>query len=350
MSTVAGVFSETQLYNLQLKADAVWNDRIQKEDYTANVSILQGLISKIQTAKIKAKFKSKKDVVAEIAWINACEIDNQACSNCDVEGTELSTNKEEYKLDICRESAFKVSESDYVDNLFEMQEVLAVGFVEAGNELDEYLAQQAVAWLNIAAGRNELGNVGPKIVSGITGDTSIPPAYWNSSLMGYLARGAIMNRFKNPHLFSGSNLFEQLWNAEKDQYNADGKGNWLKFGTMDINFDLFNIDQVNTPDLITYMVNRGAFAIANKAYYEGNTSANPMVRFDAKQWSIPSRNLPGIMYDVLYKSDCEEADNFSSSYNHRFKLQVHAGMFLNPVGCTEERTGVLRFICEEASS
>lgn len=346
MSTTAGVFSETQLYNLQLKADAEWAERIQIEDANANVSFLQGLISKIQTARLVTKFRNKKDIIAEISWINACDITDQACTNCDIDGTELSTNIKEYQLDICREASFQASEADFLDNTYDIEEVLAKGFIEANNELDEYLAQQAIATINAAGGRNELGTVGQKVVSGITGDTSIPPAYWNASLMGYLARVAIMSRFRNPHLFSGHNLFEQLWNAEKDQYNADGKGNWLKFGSMDTNFDLFNVDQVNSPDLITYMINKGTFAIANKAYYDGKTAANPTVMFDGKRWSIPSRNLPGIIYDVHYKSDCEAENDM---YNHRFKLKVNAGMFINPVGCTEDRTGVLRFICEEAA-
>lgn len=346
MSTTAGVFSETQLYNLQLKADAEWADRIQTEDYEANVSFLTGLINKIQTAKLVTRFRNKKDIVAEVSWINACDIADQACTNCDIDGTELSTNIETYQLDICREASFQASEADFLDNTYDIEEVLAKGFIEANNELDEYLTQQAVAAINTAAGRNELGTVGEKVVNAVTGDTSIPPAYWNASLMGYLRRVATMSRFRSPQLFSGHNLFEAVWNAEKDQYNADGKGNWAKFGDMNINFDLFNVDQVNTPDLITYMINKGAFAIANKAYYDGKTADSPAVMFNEKRWSIPSRNLPGIIYDVHYRSECEAGNDM---YNHQFKLKVHAGMFINPVGCTEDRTGILRFICETAS-
>ena len=334
MSTTGGVFSETTLANIQVKADRVWQDRIQKEDYVADVVALKAIQAN-QTATFGKYLTGKKDRIVEISWINACDLDDQACTNCEFDFPELSTNMDEKYLYRCRETGFEANEGTFHDNLYDIEEIIAKGMLRAGQVLDNYWATQAVVALNAAKGVNEVGTAGKGAVSGT--DTYVLPAYWDAGLMSYLYLVAKVNRFKSPYLVSGKNLFESVWTADKE---ACCENDAKKFGTYNIWFDLFNIDVANTPDYVTYLINKGTFAFYTKAYYKNERKEY----FDQKRWAIPSRNLAGVYYDVHYTNECNEADDF---YTHKFKLKTLGDFFLNPVGCTPTRTGLLSFICGE---
>jgi len=335
MSTAKGVFSETALVNIQVKADQIWADRIQKVDYEPQAEIVKCIIA--QTTAKFGDLKGKKDPTIDVGWVNACDVEDGSCTDCTISGTELSTNVEEYYLNRERCAEFKVGEDVFRTNFFDFEDIVAKGLLKASLSLDEWWAGQAVAVLNANLGVNESDH-GKGDVAGTT--TYVQPAYWNADLMGYFARVAKMNRFKNPMLISGLNLYESIWTAEWDKCCENGIG---KFGTMDFCFDLFNIDSVNDPNYITYMLNKGSLAFVTKCYYEANKAANPVKNMDQYRWSMPSFYLPGVCYDVHYKNTCDDGDFFS----HEFKLKTFGDIFLNPVGCTATRTGILEFECGE---
>jgi len=337
MSTTAGVYTETQLVNIQVKADSIWMDRIQREDYVPEAKIAECLIA--QTTAQFGALKGKKDPSIDIGWINACDVEADSCTDCTISGTELSTNVDEKYLNREQCAEFTVCENDFRDNFFDMDDVVAKGFLKASLALDEYWAAQSVVALNAAVGVNE-SDGGKGTVSGTS--TYVLPAYWNADLMGYFARVSKMNRLKRPMLISGQNLWESVWTADWEKCCENGVG---KFGSMDFCFDLFNIDSANDPDYVTYMINRGALAFVTKCYYQGVTAANPNKYMDQYRWSMPSFSLPGVCYDVHYDNECSGCGDF---FTHNFKLKTFGDIFLNPVGCTSTRTGVLEFICGEA--
>lgn len=339
MSIAAGVFSETRLVNIQAKADQVWVDRAQKEDYVAQVEVVKAVLAQ-QTATFGPLLQGKKDRTVEISWVNACEMDDTAVTNCTFPSTELSTNMEEKELTTERQTGFTVKEYPLVTNTYDMDEIVAKGLLSASKILDEFWAAQMVAAINSFKGVNEVA-VGKGGVSGT--DTYIIPAYWNADLIAYFTRVGIMNRLKNPYLISGNNLFESVWNAQREAMQSGDQSKTLKFGSLPLYFDLFNIDTVNTPDLVTYLIARGAIAFYTKAYY----SANPIKYFDQSRYSIPSVNIPGVRYDVHYTNECDEDSDW---INHSFKVKTLGDIFLNPVGCTSTRTNVLSFICGETPS
>jgi hypothetical protein len=249
---------------------------------------------------------------------------------------------DEKELTICREASFYVNDSTFRNNFHYAEEATAKGFVAADKAITEYLAVQAVNWLNAAKGTNAV-TVGKGVVSGT--DTYVAAAYWNASLMAYFARVAAGNKLVNPVLISGNQLYEQVWLAAMEKAQSGAEGNILKFGAFKTYFDLFNIDAVNDPDLITYMVNRGAFALAHRTRW----TPQVVTYQDRKVWSMPSKFLPGINLDVEYKNECDTgATTFPAGQVHYFKLSFNGGMFRNPIGCEEGRTGVLTFICGEA--
>jgi len=338
MSIAEGVFSETSLVDIQVKIDQIWADAIQKQDYVANVDAVKAIIAN-QTAVI-SDLKGYKDRTVDIGWINACEIDDQECQICTIDGNELSTNIEEKELTTCREAPFKIDEGVFRSNMFDHEEIIAKGFLAAAQRLDEYWAATAVAFLNAAAGVNAV-TVGKGVVSGT--NTYIIPGFWDSGLMAYMNRVAIGNRFVNPFLISGNNLYEQVWNAKYERNQAGDESKILKFGSLPIYFDLFNIDAVNGEDIVTYMLHRGAVAFVTKNYYNERVEG-----MDEHRWSIPSKNLPGVRYDVHYKNNCDTQGNVDA-FTHQFKLVTYGDYFLNPTGCTDTRTGVLTFTCGEES-
>ena len=93
---------------------------------------------------------------------------------------------------------------------------------------------------------------------------------------------------------------------------------------------------------MTYMVNKGALAFVTKAIYEGYTAASPAKYMDQHRWSMPSFYLPGVVYDVHYDNECSGCGDY---FTHNFKLKTTGDIFLNPVGCTATRTGILEFEC-----
>lgn len=338
MSTAQGVFSETQLVAIQAKADAMWLDRAQKEDYVAQVAVALAVLEQ-QTAKLQM-LQGKKDRTVKVSWVNACELDDSAVTNCTFPTTELSTNIEEYELTSERQVGFTVNEHDFVDNTYDREEIVAKGLLMSSRILDEWWAAQIVAAINASKGVNEV-TAGKGAVSGT--DTYIIPAYWNADLVAYFNRVAIMNRIMSPYLLSGANLYESVWNAAYERAQAGDESKILKFGAMQIYFDLFNIDAANDPDLVTYLIGRGALAFVTKAYYD----PTPIVYFDQSRYSIESYNIPGVRYDVHYTNECDSNTDWMT---HSFKLKTLGDVFLNPVGCTSTRTNVLSFICGEEPS
>ena len=336
MSIAAGVFNETALVNIQVKMEQIWADAIQKQDYVANVDAVTAIKSN-DTARFSNLLTGPKDRTVEIGWINACEIEASECEICTIDGEELSTNIKTVELETCKEASFKVEDGIFNTNLFDAEEILAKGFLAAGKVLDEFWAATLVAFMNTNKGVNIVTD-GKGSVSG--SDTYVLPAFWDAGLMAYFARVSKRNQFVNPFMVSGNNLFEQVWNANYERGQSGDQSKILKFGSMPIYFDLFNIDSINE-DLVTYLIHKGSLAFVTKNYYDTRKEY-----MDEHRWSIPSMNIPGVRYDVHYKNTCD-AEGAYDFMTHQFKLKTLGDFFLNPTGCTATKTGILTFVCGE---
>jgi len=334
MSTVAGVFSETILQNIRIGAAAMLMDDRIKQQFFPNIGVLNFILNQ-QTANLKPVFDVKmKKKIMEIWWENACGIEVADNVDCVTGGPELSTNVETYDLDIQKVAPFTVDEKKYYNNEAKFQDSLMKGFIAADARLCEYAAQVAVARINSFLGINTLGTDGKGTIDGVY--TNINSAFWNADIFAYLTRVAVQNRINNPVYLSGSNLFENQWVAQRNFGNDNGKGDATKFGGVDITFDTFNVDSVNDPNRLTYMVQRGTIAMASRTYY-GPEVTDYMTE---KRYSIQSNFVPGLAFDVHYQTEC--VDDF---YKHNFKLKLDMGIFKNPAGCDLNNTGVLGFRC-----
>lgn len=335
MSTVGGAFSETTLLQQRVIAqNLMFDDRI-KQQLIPNYNILNA-ISAVQTATINSEFnRSKKDYDIEIMWENFCDIEASDCSDsCTLGGNKSSTNAETKTISCFKEVGFSMSEYDFADNEFDMN--VAKALIKADAELVEAFAAYAVAQIEAFKGTNAL-TTGKGTVAG--SETTIIPAYWNSTLFPYFARVAVMNKFTSPILLSGSNLWEAAMLVGANAANANGKGDQTLFGTFPLYFDLFNIDSVNDPDLKTYMLSMGSLAMASKTF----NPDRPQKVDDFTRYTMRSSFFPALSYDVWYNNECE-ADK-RRLIQHNYTVRLTADIYNNPAGCDQSNTGILSFLC-----
>lgn len=344
MSRVAGVFTETQLQMLRAKADEMMLDDRIKQQYIPQIGIIDGLRA-VNTASVNPKLQQIKDSTGktkkydvEVTWDNACGIEAEDCTVCDNEGEKLSTNAQSYSLSFCKEVKFTVDEYDYVDNDHDAMMAVAKGLLRADKELAEAYAQYAVAVLEANKGVNQMGTASKGVVVG--SDTYVLPAYWDAKLMAYFMRAAQLNRFTNPVVISGSNLFEEYLVIQRLAADANGAGNAALLQALRIYFDLFNIDSVNSPDLVTYLLSQGATAMASRTY---NPDAVETIGA-SKRWTKQSLFIPEFKYDMFYSAECS-----NDLVQHNFKTKLTADLFVNPEGCEANNTGILTFICGSGS-
>lgn len=343
-SIVGGVFDETTLRTLRVRAEALMLDGRIRQQFIPKIGVVDGLRS-LQTAQIIPRLTQIKEADGrnkrydvEIMWDNACDIVCDDNVVCDFPSTKLSTNTQQYSLGFVKSAGFVVSEMDYIDNEFNAAEAIAKGIAKSDKELVECYARYCVSVLEANKGVNQMGTGSKGVVVGA--DTYVAPAYWDAKLMAYFARVAQLNRFSNFAIISGSNLYEEYFTIQKMLADANGKGNAALMDTFNIFFDLFNIDAVNTPDLVTYLVAQGAPAIASRAY-------NPptMQTIGATQrWQVRSQFIPELVYDAFYAASCED-----DLVKHEFKFKLTADLFINPEGCEANNTGILTMICGTGS-
>lgn len=340
----AGNFSCSELAEVQLKADAIWADASYNKDYIANVGALTAVRSE-QTARLVPLEDSMKDNTVKLIWVKDCDDTTSACgTECTVGGSELESACDTHTLDICRTKGFTIDEKALRSNVISKEELIARGLLKSMKTLDEYLAVQMVAKLDTFKGAN-LYTGGKGTVAGF--ETSVSPAFWNASLFSYLYLVAQKNKFKDPYILSGVNLFEAFYNAQANAGNADGKGAKSLFDSFRTYFDIFNIDTQLSPDQSTFLLDRNAVAFASKAYYNWSAGDARSMQYGGAgssvgiKYQVESNNLPGVFYDVTYKIECS-----SDEIKHHFSLAFKAGIFRNPVGCDLNNTGILKFNCE----
>lgn len=332
------------LQKVVAKLDRIWLDNQTKADYTPNVAVLEAL-RKEQTARFEEIKTKDKDKTMRVWWLQQCGLVATDCeddtNDCEFTGDEVEQKCEDYALDICTSTKFSIEDNIFRTNEANGQEALAIQFMAALKTLDNALAQKAAAKLNTFVGTNQYtGGIG--VVSGVT--TYIAANYWGPDMYGYFAQVQVMNKFSNPFLIHGSNLYQMNWQATYNAANANQKDQAPKLNSIRSYWDMFNIDLVNNPDLASYMVEKGSIAFVNKARYPLN---DPQTYQFGKRWSIESKALPGVFYDVYYKERCVMTDGEEFIY-HDYKLKARAGIFKNPFGCNEDVSGILKFVCGTA--
>lgn len=337
-SETAGTFTCANLLKVLAQIDRVWANNQTNVDYISFAETLKVIMAK-QTAELRLLENPEKDEEIQVYWATDCSTTIRDCADdCDRSGPELEARCKNYVLDICKEAPFTVKEKIFRASKLSREEVVAKGLAKRMKELDEYLAQTAVSKLNAFAGVNQFAGIGT--VAG-DGTTYVESAFWTANIAGYFQQVALMNKLSGAFMIHGTNLWQTQWNAGFNALNDNQRDQLAKLMSVQQFWDPFNVDTVNSPALVSYMISAGAVAFVNKAYYPLNS---PVEYKDDNRWSIESKGLPGVFYDVIYTNRC-----LGNEIYHDFLIQVHAGFFDNPYGCDEDRTGVLKFVCGTAS-
>jgi hypothetical protein len=272
-----------------------------------------------------------------VEWLTKCSPETTDCSDdCEITGTDATPECQTYELECLRETTFKVSERVYRERTIEKVEAVAFNMLRHMAAMDEWVASYVITGLLSCVGTN-LFTGGMGTVTGTT--TFIPPQYWTDSIWGYFDQVIRLNKFRNAYGITGNNLYQLLFNRPLESSNAQGgAANVRKMNTLRMYQDPENIEQF--APLQTFLIHKGSVALITKAWNPLNAAnaVNPAPGYFL--WSEPSRNLPGVNYDIIMQQSC-----LSNDFHEAYKIQLHGLFVCNPYPCDDDNTGVLIFEC-----
>lgn len=335
------IWSCGYLTAVQAKADAIFADGAYNNDAIVDAVTAKAVLEQQQGMVRMPSITGTKNKELTVEWLTKCSPTTTDCSDdCDITGEDATPECQTYELECLQETTFKVSERVYRDRSIEKTEAVAFNMLRHMAAMDEYVAQYIITGILACAGTNLFtGGIGT--VSGTT--TYIPPQYWDDAIFGYFDQVARLNKFRNPYLITGNNLYQLLFNRPLESGNAQGgAANVRKINTLKIYQDPENIETYATGQ--AFLIHKGSVAFVNKAW-------NPLNAANAIQpapgyflWSEASRNLPGVTYDIIMQQSC-----LSNDFHEAYKIQLHGLFVCNPYPCDEDNTGVIVFECGTGS-
>jgi len=324
---------------VQAKADEIFADGKYKDDLIADAESAKAVLAQQQGMIRMPSLTGTKNSELTVEWLTKCSPETEECTDdCSIDGDDATPECQTYEMECLQETSFKVSQRVYRERTIEAEESTAFQFLQHMVALDEYVAQYCITGLKTCVGLNLFtGGVGD--VQGTT--TYIAPQYWDDNIWGYFNQVTRLNKFRNPYLITGNNLYQLLFNRPLEAGNADGVGNYRKMLTMKVYQDPENIETYAAGE--TFLIHRGAVAFLNKTFYPRNAAnaVNPAPGYFL--WSEESRNLPGVAYDVIMLQSCSGND-----FHYAYKIQLHGLFVCNPYPCNDYVTGVLDFECGTA--
>jgi hypothetical protein len=325
------------LHTIQRMADDIWADPMKNNDLIADVVTARAVLDN-QSVNFTEITGSKNNEL-RVEWLTKCDIEVNSCSDdCDISGTDAEPSCKDYEIGCLYETEFKVPLRAYRDRTIEMQQSIAFQKLVHMKALDERLTQYIIAGLTANAGTNLFtGGVG----DADPGITYIAPQYWDLNLFGYFDQVKRLNKFRNPYLVTGNNLYQLLFNVPYEAGTSVDKGGVRKVGTLRIYQDPENIED-HAPGQ-TFLVHKTAVAFLNKAWNKINPINAEVKAGQYWEWSEESKNLPGVFYDIIMKETC-----VGDEFYQAFKIKLHGVFAANPFPCDEDNTGVLIFECGTA--
>jgi hypothetical protein len=333
MSTL---FTCGYLTAVQAKADEIFADGMYNNDAIADVVTAKAVLEQQRGMIRMPSITGTKNKELRVEWLTKCSPETDDCTDdCDIDGEDATPECEDYELECLQETTFKVAERVYRDRTIEKTEAVAFNMLRHMAAMDEYVASYIITGLLSCAGTNLFtGGVGT--VAGTV--TTIAAQYWTDAIWGYFDQVIRLNKFRNPYGITGNNLYQLLFNRPLEAGTAGDLGGYKKMQTLKVYQDPENIE--STAPGQTFLVHKGAVAFINKAW-------NPLNAANAVEpapgyflWSEPSRNLPGVTYDIIMQQSC-----LSNDFHEAYKIQLHGLFVCNPYPCDDDNTGVLVFEC-----
>jgi len=280
----------------------------------------------------------------KITWLNNCDLTVDACADnvCTFAGESVSSYVQTLSIDQCAQTEFSESFDTWRENEFGMAEAQSLNMLKAMKAHVESISQYAVGVIEANLGTNIHDNQGQWTINGDT--VEVPGSEWETTaIYGKLRRNAVKNRLDMPYILTGENLDQLQYMALTNQANGEGKGDAARVNTLPAYFDLFNIEEVNDPLYVTYLINKGALAIASKGYFPrvDNPQApagSQVLDGNYERFSIANAFFPSVIHDVERVVSCP-----SGVWKENYRLKSRYKVFVNPTGCDSTRTGLLSF-------
>lgn len=323
-----------------VKAEEMFMDSAKNQDYKANVVAANAIVENT-TAKVDVVNDDQKKRVAKIYWNSLCAptVITTTPDYCDFGGDKPNSECKTYEILKKASSEFSIDEADYKNSNLDFALAYADSLMKTMKAVDEKIAQVVVSTIDSFSSVNKFeGGIGCSDATGLFATTFIEPSLWTPDVIGYFIQAGIMNKFANPFLLDGSNLFQHAWKATQNAGNADGKGAKTMFDQIKYYSDLFNVEAVSPKK--TFMIDRGAVAFAARPIWEGFSATSPKKGAgDLYKYSEKSKNITGLTYDIYVKETC------SNEYSKYDVLVVaNYDIFNGPSSC-DSATGVIEFKC-----
>jgi hypothetical protein len=323
---MAGNLTPSALLAIKLKAEQMWADAQFATDYEVNAQAAVALLEN-QTARITPLEQSDKDHSVTVNWVKAAVADEAVETNCTLSEDELDTAGKSYALDIERKAGFSINEEKLRTNSYNLEELAARGQMSAIKALDEFWARQVLLKAKAFAGTNAYPT--PHAWDAVNGTTNVTTANYTRKLYSYMVRVATQMKINAPYFIDNSSLFEDFLNAEIDAANGEGKGDGTRARALRMYTDFFNFGTAALAE-DTFMINRSAMAMATQNRF----SSTPRVvggKIQQTVYTVRSRVLPGIEYDVYYTIDCvTNGVTGKAEWVDVWRFQTRGGIFLNP--------------------
>lgn len=300
----------------------------------ANVKFAQIILDN-QTATFDPLDDPKSAKKMRLWWKEICRQSMVACDdNCEISGTEGDLAYKDVEITDCKQTAPII----LGENKFRGSTIDRIGYVaqEMASRLrdaDEFLAKELVASAYSFAGSNAFATASGYTFNGTRNSLEIPAIEFNEGLIPFIAQMTAINQNTDAMIIDGGNLFQKLYGKTELQNN---------FGGLKVDFDLFNITgNANTANS-TFVIDKSAIALKTLSFHP----TTPMVYqsgANITKYSVPSQNLPGVVYDVFYKTECVGSNN---DILEKWAIQVNYGIFQTPLsGCSATDTGIYLLDC-----
>lgn len=317
------------------KSSMIWPNDMVAADFVPQIDTLLAIRDQ-QTAKLQT-VNLPDGVDVKVVWMNNCDItvDTYDSTDCTFTGQEADVDSQTLSIDQAKESTFSVSIDAWRDNIFGFADAVAVNLNKVMVAQAESIAAYCVGVVNANLGVNTYTADDTWTISSTT--NTIPANQWtDTDIFGHFQLAAKINRFDNPFLLSGQNLYQLAYKARTSAANDNGKGDFVRINEMPIYNDVISVE--TTAPKVTFMINRGTLAFASKGYYPTRPEA---LDGNFTRFSIANRFFPGLIHDVETLVDCS-----SGVWKQHWKVIPRYKLFLNPTGCTTTRTGVIAFTRE----
>lgn len=322
-------------------ANEIWTDDVRKAEYMPESDTAQ-LVLNSQTAQLTVLENPEKDFDLKIVWVDDCDdADPVACDKeCEIDGDPIGDNCKNESLTECIEKTFSITENIFRTSMLSRNEVVATMLTKKLLLMDRMISKSAIAFLDANSGVNAYP--GEFTISG--DHTVLNPGAMNADIFGYFAKVRAMNKLPQMKVLDSGNLYRQFWKAQMEASNPTGQAELRKLGAFgEPTFDLFQIEPV-VGSAATFLFNPNSVAIASRATFTpyGPGGRDLVAGGHSTNWStVTSPTLKGVTYNLTYQMKCIAGRDVQ----HVWKIESEYGVFLNPIGCDNGRTGILQFRC-----